>query len=67
MSDKFTNDTIARAKELGELYVGTVAGKVIDYKVANVEQSLKSDIALASVQVLELAKTCDIIEENLNA
>lgn len=66
MNDKFLSDTLDRSRELSEIFTNTTVGRVIDYQRVRVENASHEDPELASILVLELAKTCAEAERELN-
>lgn len=65
MKDKFLEDTVERARDLGEAFTSTTVGRIIDAQRLRVENASREDPELASVLVLELAKTCTEAEQEL--
>lgn len=63
MKDKFLEETLERARELGEQWTNTTVGDIIDAQRARVKNATNEDPELASVLVLELAKTCTQAEK----
>lgn len=63
MNDKFLDDTIVRARELGEVYTDTTAGQMLDAQRLRVEHASREDPELVSILVLELAKNCTQVEQ----
>lgn len=66
MNDKFLSDTLERSRGLGEVFTNTTIGRVIDSQRVRVENASHEDPELASILVLELAKTCTEAERELN-
>lgn len=66
MNDKFLEDTIERASDLSEVFTNTTVGRIIDSQRLRVESAAREDQELASILVLELAKTCTQAEENMD-
>lgn len=59
--------TVDRASDLGDQWVGTLIGRMLDAGRDHVLEAVKrDDIGLASVMVLNLMKTCDYAEKQLN-
>ena len=57
---------VDRAGELGDQWVGTLIGRMLDAERDNVLEAVKrDDLELASVMVLNLTKTCDYAEKQL--
>lgn len=61
------NETIDWASELGEAWLGTTTGRVLDSQRETLRSVVKiNDLELASVLVLNLAQTCVRAEELLH-
>lgn len=61
------NETVDWASEMGEAWVGTTTGRIIDSERDNLLSIVKNNnLELASVAVLNLAKTCQYAEDELN-
>jgi len=60
------NKTVDRASDLGDKWIGTLIGKVLDDERDNLLYIVKEDnLELASILVLNLAMTCQHAEEQL--
>lgn len=60
------NETVDWASELAEQWVGTTTGRIIDNERDNLISLVKNnDLELASVSVINLAKTCQYAEDEL--
>lgn len=63
---KEVDKAVDRAGELGDQWVGTLIGLMLDAERDNVLEAVKrDDLELASVMVLNLTKTCDYAEKQL--
>jgi len=55
------------ASDLGDQWVGTLIGRMLDAERDHVLEAVKrEDLELASVMVLNLTKTCQYAEKQLN-
>lgn len=56
--------TVDWASDLGDQWVGTLIGRMLDAERANVLEAVKrNDLELASVMVLNLVHTCQYAEK----
>lgn len=63
---KTVDETVAWASDLGDQWVGTLIGRILDNERDNLLDMVKeNNLELASVAVLNLAMTCQHAEEQL--
>ena len=65
--EEVVDETVKWAEELSESWTGTTTGRILDSQKDRVQNAMSSgDTKLASVEVLQLAQTCDYAEKELN-
>lgn len=65
--DTLVQETLKRASNLSEVWTGTTVGNIIDSQKRQLEALLEyKDMNLVSIQVLELAQSCDNAEKQLD-
>lgn len=64
MANRYIEDTLVWANDLSEIFTSTTAGRILDSHISRVKVAKHEDPELAGILVLELAKTCNQLEQD---